>query len=47
MKIIGMSGLGPETVIVKGGRSRFDVLLQKPFTAGQLLTALHALLDSK
>ncbi|HEX4644786.1 MAG TPA: ATP-binding protein, partial [Verrucomicrobiae bacterium] len=44
VKIIGVSGLGPESPLASEGKSRAEAFLKKPFTTEELLTALHALL---
>ena len=44
VKIIGVSGLGPEAPLTLAGKSHVEAFLKKPFTTEELLTALHALL---
>ncbi len=44
VKIIGVSGLGPEAPLALAGKSHVQAFLKKPFTTEELLTALHTLL---
>lgn len=44
VKIIGVSGLGPESPLALAGKSHVEAFLKKPFTTEELLNALHALL---
>jgi DNA-binding response OmpR family regulator len=44
VKIIGVSGLGPESPLTLAGKSHVEAFLKKPFTTEELLTALHTLL---
>lgn len=47
VKVIGVSGLGPESVLTKGGELSVQVFLKKPFTTELLLTTLRQLLEAR
>jgi CheY-like chemotaxis protein len=47
VKIIGMSGLGCESVLTKAGQRNVQAFLQKPFAIEELLAALRRLLPAE
>ncbi|MDB6017243.1 MAG: sensor hybrid histidine kinase [Pedosphaera sp.] len=44
IKVIGVSGLGPESMLANAGQSNMQAYLQKPFATEDLLATLHRLL---
>jgi PAS domain S-box-containing protein len=47
VNVIGVSGLGSESILAKSGKLSLQVFLKKPFTTEALLTNLRQLLESR
>ncbi len=45
VKVIGITGLGSESALVKGGRLNVQEFIKKPFTTEELLTTLRRVLE--